>query len=250
MKLQERLLRIAGYVPLGSVAADIGTDHALLPVHLVKQGICHRVIATDIHTGPLATARSTVALYSLRKQVELRQGDGLEVVQPGEIDVIIIAGMGGSKIVEILGRAQDVLLLTGRLILQPLGGVAQVRRWLLGNGWILADEDLVLDDDHYYEIIVSEHQAATDLDQPGHLPGHYDEDDADLLLEIGPGLVKKEHPLLVVYLDKQIQDMESVLLALRRAQTPAARERRQAWARRISYYKKIIKLVEHEHPEE
>ena len=247
MKLQERLLRIAGYVPLGSVAADIGTDHALLPVYLVKQGICHRVIATDLHAGPLATARSTVALFGLGKQVDLRQGDGLEVVQPGEIDVIIIAGMGGSKIAEILGRAQDVLLRAGRLILQPLGGVAQVRRWLFGNGWSLADEDLVLDDDHYYEILVSERQAFAELDQPGHSPDHYDADDADLLLEIGPRLVEKEHPLLVAYLDKQIRDMENVLVALRRAQTPAARQRRQDWARRISYYQKIVQLIEHEH---
>ena len=98
MKLPERLLRIASFVPQSSLVADIGTDHALLPVYLARQGICSKVIATDLHPGPLEAARSTVALFNLWKQVELRQGDGLEVIRPGEVNVIIIAGMGGVKI--------------------------------------------------------------------------------------------------------------------------------------------------------
>ena len=146
MKLPERLLRIASYVPQSSLVADIGTDHALLPVYLARQGTCSRIIATDLQAGPLEAARSNVGLFNLWKQVDLRQGDGLDIIQPGEVNVIIIAGMGGVKINEILGMAGEVLQQIDRLVLQPSVGAGQVRRWLLGNGWDLVDEDLVIDD--------------------------------------------------------------------------------------------------------
>ena len=243
MRLQQRLLRIAGCVPSGSVVADIGTDHALLPAYLVRQGICPRVIATDLHMGPLAAARSNIALFNLGKQVELRRGDGLAIFQPGEIMVIIIAGMGGGKIIEILDQAPDVLQSASRLILQPLSAAAQVRGWLIGNGWGLTDEDLVQDNERYYEIIVADHWRSIDHDLQEQMPGPGDGEDIDLLLEVGPRLVEKRHPLLADYLNKQVMDMESVLVALRRAQTPAARQRRQEWARKIAYYKKVIKEV-------
>ncbi len=242
VRLQERLLRIAGHVPPGSLAADIGTDHALLPIYLVKKGICQRVVATDLNAGPLAAARSTVALVSMGKRVELRLGDGMTIFQPGEADVFIIAGMGGVKIADILNGAPAVLGQASRLILQPLGGAAQLRRWLLDNNWGLIDEDLVIDDGRYYEIIVAEHH--TGLDRHAMIPGLREKDDRDLWLEIGPRLIEKRHPLLVSYLEKQIQDMENILVALRRAQTPSARQRKLEWAERIADYKEIIRKIE------
>jgi len=239
LKLTERLLRIANYIPQSSLVADIGTDHALLPVYLVRQGICSRVIATDLRAGPLEAASSNVGLFNLWKQVDLRQGDGLEVIQPGEVNVIVIAGMGGVNIKEILGRAAAVLQQAERLVLQPSAGASQVRRWLLGNGWNLVDEDLVIDDDRFYEIIVAKSPGIEEEWLRDGLPVT-DDDDSDFLLEIGPRLLEKRHHLLAAYLEKQIQDMESALVALRRAQTPAAWQRKQEWTRKIAYYKKII----------
>jgi tRNA (adenine22-N1)-methyltransferase len=236
VKLPERLLRIASYVPQSSLVADIGTDHALLPVYLAQQGICSKIIATDLRAGPLDSARSNVSLFSMWKQVDLRQGDGLEIIQPGEVKVIIIAGMGGVKINEILGRAGEVLQQTDRLVLQPSAGAGQVRRWLLGNGWVLVDEDLVIDDERFYEIVVAERSGAEGKRPQEAGP----DDDGDPLLEVGPKLLEKKHPLLAAYLAKQIEDMESVLIALRRAQTPAARQRRQEWAGRIAFFKSIV----------
>jgi tRNA (adenine22-N1)-methyltransferase len=265
MKIPERLLRIASYVPQSSLVADIGTDHALLPVYLARQGICSKIIATDLHAGPLEAASSNVGLFNLWKQVDLRQGDGLEIIQPGEVNVIIIAGMGGVKINEILSRAGAVLQQADRLVLQPSAGAGQVRRWLLGNGWDLVDEDLVIDDERFYEIIVAERpgteekrlreagpdtygdihrghspEGCVPIPPGGVHPHSANDDSGDLLLEIGPRLLEKKHHLLAAYLDKQIRDMESVLIALRRAQTPAARQRKQEWIRKIDFYKTII----------
>ncbi len=272
MRLQERLLHIKDYIPEGSVVADIGTDHGLLPAYLVRQGICSKVIATDLHPGPLSAARSTIALFSLGKKVEFRQGDGLAVISPGEVDVIVIAGMGGLKISDMLNRGQDVLQQAGRLILQPLGAAAQVRRWLLSNGWHLADEDLVLEDGYFYEIIVAEPNApgaetVRDRQEPEaadgagsgdfevYLPaamkhreselksGASRADNTDFYMEIGPRLLEKRHSLLIPYLTKQIKEMESVLVALRRAQTPSARQRKKEWVGKIAYFKGILQEV-------
>ncbi len=240
MKLPERLLRIASFVPQPSLVADIGTDHALLPVYLALQGICSKVIATDLHPGPLEAARSTVDLFNLWKQVELRQGDGLEVIRPGEVNVIIIAGMGGVKIDEILSSAGPVLQQVERLILQPFSGVGLVRRWLLGNGWSLTDEDLMIDDDRFYEIIVADCLKTKRRQGLKASPDTDNDDRGDFLLEIGPKLLEKKHSLLADYLDKQIRDMESVLLALKRARTPEARQRKDEWAKKIAFYKTII----------
>jgi tRNA (adenine22-N1)-methyltransferase len=252
VKLPERLLGIANHVPRSSLVADIGTDHALLPVYLVRQGTCSKVIATDLRTGPLDAARTNVGLFNLWKQVDIRQGDGLDVIQPGEVNVIIIAGMGGVKVNEILGRAGEVLQQTDRLILQPSVGAVQVRRWLFENGWDLVDEDLVIDDERFYEIIVAERLDPekkrlrdTGSDACGDNPQGAgslccNDNRNDLLLEIGPRLLDKKHHLLAAYMNKQILDMESVLIALRRAQTPAARQRRQEWIGKIAFYRAII----------
>lgn len=240
VKLPKRLLCIAGYVPQSSIAADIGTDHALLPVYLVQQKICSKIIATDLQEGPLTAARATVALFNLWKQVEIRQGDGLEIIRPGEVSAVIIAGVGGLKISEILDRSGDVLRQTRRLVLQPQAGAPQVRRWLLDNGWDMADEDLVLEDERYYEIIVADPQDADARRKDGLRSPSGDNEGESLLLEIGPRLFEKRHRLLASYLDKQIRDMESVLVALRRARTPVAIQRKRECAARIAFFKKAV----------
>jgi tRNA (adenine22-N1)-methyltransferase len=133
MILSERLSRIASYVPGELVVADIGTDHALLPIYLVLQEIASHVIACDISSGPLESARANIYLYKLTEKIEIRQGDGLEPLNRGEADVIIISGMGGAKIRDILETSPDVLDGVVRIILQPQRGAGIVRRWLFDH---------------------------------------------------------------------------------------------------------------------
>ncbi|MDD2235498.1 MAG: class I SAM-dependent methyltransferase, partial [Syntrophaceticus sp.] len=160
MILSERLSVIAGYVPWGLIVADIGTDHALLPIYLVTQEISPYVIACDLCSGPLESARANIYYYKLADKVEIRQGDGLEPLNQGEVEVIIIAGMGGAKIIDILETSSDVLDEIVRIILQPQRGAEIVRRWLYDYGWEIIDEDLVLENSNYYEIIIAEHSLA------------------------------------------------------------------------------------------
>lgn len=231
MKIPERIIRIAGFIPKGTIAADIGTDHALLPVFLIQNGICPKVIASDLYPGPLETAKANVLLFGLNALIEIRQGDGLQPLKPGEADVIVIAGMGGVKIKDILAASPDVLKSARRLVFQPQSAAGCLRRWLLENNWSLVDEDLVLEGGRFYVIIVAE-------------PRPFDSSDAgsedDQLLEIGPRLVEKRHPLLVPFLQEKMKNMESVLKALRYARTPAAKKMRQEWKKKIDFIKGVI----------
>ena len=102
MHIDRRLETIANLVPQGCVLADIGTDHAYLPVWLLEKQRISRAIAGDIAAGPCQAARTTVAQFGQHKHVEVRQGSGLKVLSPGEADCIAIAGMGASTIISIL----------------------------------------------------------------------------------------------------------------------------------------------------
>ncbi len=242
MKLPERLARIAAYVKPGATVADIGTDHALLPVYLIKQGISPRVIAGELHPGPLQAARSTVAFYGLEKQIQVREGDGLQVLQPAEAETVVIAGMGGAKIKDILEASPAVLERVKRLILQPLGGSGILRNWLLSNGWLLVDEDLVFEGGHFYEIIVAEpgSPGGGERKEGGNHGNPNSDLESRLHLEFGPRLLEKRHPLLVPFLEKQVREMENVVKALERARTPAARQMQREWIRKIEFFKKVI----------
>jgi len=231
LKLAERLARIAGYIIPGVPVADIGTDHALLPVYLVQQGISSRVIASDFNPGPLDAARSTVARYGLEKHIDIREGNGLQVLQPGEAAVIVIAGMGGAKIRDILAASPEVLKGVKRLILQPQGGAALLRQWLLENNWALTDEELVYEEGRFYVIIVSE-----PLPQPEECPEF-----ENSLLDIGPRLLEKKHPLLIPYLSRQIQSMEDVVKSLDGARSPGARDAQRELQEKVNYFKKVMK---------
>lgn len=239
MILSERLTRIASFVPKGLVVADIGTDHALLPIYLVLEGISPRVIACDLHPGPLESAKANVFLYKLAKNIEIRQGDGLKALDPGDTAVIVIAGMGGAKIREILETSPAVLDGVFRMILQPQGGAGIVRRWLFDHNWQIIDEDLVLEHDNYYEIIISEPLGDIKTMGIDKKPSRKERE----LLEIGPCLVEKKHPLLIPLLQKKIKLAENVLKSLRHAKTPAARKMRQEWRRKILLFRRVIENV-------
>ncbi|HHW41288.1 MAG TPA: SAM-dependent methyltransferase [Syntrophomonadaceae bacterium] len=233
MKIAERLARIAGYVIPGVPVADIGTDHALLPVYLVQRGISNRVIAGDLNRGPLDAARTTVARYGLEKLIDIREGDGLQVLQPGEAAVIVIAGMGGAKIRDILAASPEVLKGVKRLILQPQGGEALLRRWLLENNWALTDEELVCEDSRFYIIIVSEP-----------LPQSEEYSKFEIgLLDIGPRLLEKKHPLLIPYLNRRIQSIEDVVKSLDGASSPGAQAARRELQEKVDSLRRVIKCL-------
>ena len=158
--LDKRLSAVAALVRQGSRLADIGTDHAYLPVHLVQAGVCPSAIASDIGAGPLDAARRTVTENELTSEIALRLGNGLATVSAGEVEDIAIAGMGGETIVMILEAAPWVQTEGIRLILQPMTRAEDLRRWLLHNGFSVLEEHLIIDGRHLYPVLAAEYTAA------------------------------------------------------------------------------------------
>ena len=190
MQLDARLAAIAAFVPHGTALADIGADHAYLAATLVMKGIAHRAVVGDLSAGACAAARRTALTQRLTREIDVRQGDGLSVLTPGEAESIVIAGMGGALIAEILSGAPAVLTSVQTLVLQPMNGAAKLRRWLYENGWDIVDETLARAGGHLYEIIRAEHGAAE-------LPD-------DVLLHIGARLFEKHDPLLKAHIEAKI----------------------------------------------
>ena len=193
MQLDARLAAIATFVPHGTVLADIGGDHAYLAATLVMEGIAPRAVVGDLSAGACAAARRTVGAQRLTREIDVRQGDGLSVLAPGEAESIVIAGMGGALITEILSGAPAVLARVETLILQPMNDAAKLRRRLYMSGWDITDETLARAGGHIYEIIRATHGTAE-------LPD-------EVFLHIGAKLFEKRDPLLKEHIEAKIEKL-------------------------------------------
>lgn len=181
-KLSQRLEAVVKYIPTGSRIADIGSDHAYLPCHVVRKGLVPFAIAGEVVEGPFQSARKQVESEGLTEEVSVRKGDGLEVISAGEVDCITIAGMGGALITSILDRGKERLVGVKRLVLQPNLSAITIRQWLLEHGWELIAEDILEEDEKIYEILVAEQ---------GEPLRPYDQKNLPPLLLLGPFLMKE-----------------------------------------------------------
>ena len=153
MKLSDRMQAIADRIEPGETVADIGTDHGQIPVWLFARGICPRAILTDISGGSLAKAKETAAAYQFGQNLSFREGNGLTVLKPGEADAVIIAGMGGKLIRQIMAENLPLTLSFRKFILQPRKGYGHLRKWLLEQGFLFTGEEIVRESHFLPEII-------------------------------------------------------------------------------------------------
>lgn len=159
--LSPRLKTAADMVRKGVVAADIGTDHAYLPSYLVLNGICPRALACDLRKGPLENAAETLERRGVADKITLRLSDGLDELSAGEADDIIMAGMGGTLIAQLLARTEWIKNENIRLILQPMSHAEDVRLFLCNNGFDIIDERTCRDDGRIYSVICAEYTGQT-----------------------------------------------------------------------------------------
>ncbi len=150
--MNRRIKEIADMVKEGMVTADIGTDHALLPVMLVKAGRIPRAYACDIGEGPLRAAAETVKNAGLEERVRLVLSDGFENV-PVDAECAVIAGMGYHTAVSILERAAERLPLLKQILVQVNTDVPLFRRWISEKGWSIVEEKLIRERDHDYIVV-------------------------------------------------------------------------------------------------
>lgn len=153
IELSPRLRLAADFVPQGARLADVGTDHAYLPACLLLEGKIPWAIASDLRQGPLNRARETAKQYGCGDKMAFRLCNGLAGIQPGEVDAVVIAGMGGETIAQILEAAPWVQKEKIPLILQPMSSLPELRVWLGQNGYAIAREQLAREGDTLYVVM-------------------------------------------------------------------------------------------------
>lgn len=152
-----RLARVAAQVPAGARLADIGSDHAYLPVALLRRGAIATAVAGEVAVTPFQAAERTVRDNGLEAQVTVRLANGLAAIEPGDgITAITMCGMGGETIRDILLAGAGRLSGQERLILQPNGGEQPLRQWLMANHYRILHEEVLRENRFDYEIIVAE----------------------------------------------------------------------------------------------
>lgn len=205
IKLSPRMQALANTVPSGRPMADIGTDHGRLPLYLVEQGIVPFAIASDRIKMPIAALKSQVRALGWEDKISVRLGDGLTVLAPGEVETIVLSGMGGMTMIEILERCPQVVQTASRLVLQPQRSIPVVRQWLASHHWRIADEALVLDEGRYYEVLCADQgeMALTEKE-----------------MNFGPVLLQKKPDFFHGYLIARREDAQLLLARLEQEQPP------------------------------
>lgn len=235
IQLSKRLQTIADFVPYGAKVADIGSDHAYLPTYLVQSGKCTYVVAGEVNDGPYESAKRHIKQLKLEEQVMVRKGNGLEVIQPGEVNTIVIAGMGGSLIAQILDQGLHKLEGVNRLILQPNVGEQFVRMFAIGNGWELIEEVILEEDGVLYEILVFHRGDALRPYRESSVP-------LPLLTKLGPFLVKENSPLFRKKWERELGKMVAILKQLEHSIQPEVKEKREILQEQYHLIKELLAL--------
>lgn len=151
-RMSNRLKMIAESISSCSLVYDIGTDHAYVPIFLLQKGTCENVFATDIKIGPLIIAKKNIKKYHLEDKIITKQGDGLDVVDD-KSECIIIAGMGGILITELIKNNINKAKNTKQLIIQAMNAEEIIRKYMLNNGFSIKFEKLIQEGNKVYNLI-------------------------------------------------------------------------------------------------
>ncbi|MCM1544033.1 MAG: class I SAM-dependent methyltransferase [Ruminococcus sp.] len=169
VKLDSRLLSVATLCRNGSRLLDIGTDHAYLPAYLVQNGVCPSAIAADVREMPLQNAKETIDEYGLGDKIKTVLSNGLDNIGPNSADDIVLAGMGGILIEEILSRAEWIKTKSIRIIAQPMTHPERVRSFFINHGFHIIDEAASSDSKHNYCAIAAEYVGENQIVSEGYI---------------------------------------------------------------------------------
>jgi tRNA (adenine22-N1)-methyltransferase len=199
MELSKRLKWIIEKLDKAEVIMDVGTDHGYIPIYLIKNDIAKKVIASDINKEPLNKAKINASLDGVLDKIDLRLGGGLSPLKNKEANIVIIAGMGGNLIRDILERDLNKVKNLDYLILQPAQNPEVLRKYLYENDYEIIEEDICLDENQYYEIFKVRYKA-----------GDYISLD-ELYYEVSPMMLSKKLPLLKSYIENKIEKNKRVM---------------------------------------
>ena len=262
MELSDRLQAVASLVTAGHRVADIGTDHAYIPIYLLQEGLAESAIAMDVNEGPLKKAEEHVKENGMEGKIRLRLSDGFEKLEPFEADTAVIAGMGGPLMIRILSAYPEVTRSLKELVLQPQSEIAKVRAFLLEEGFLFIQEDMVKDDGKYYPMMKAappkdgrrggRRKGAEKSLEPDRLKTWKERErggwmesgspEQDTLcvwdeaeIRYGKLLLEMRHPVLREYLDREQAIRQNILAGLRGQTGERIRIRRMELEEELDY---------------
>jgi len=199
MELSKRLNWIIEKLNKVDIIMDVGTDHGYIPIYLVKNNIASKVIASDINKDPLKKAQINASLDGVIDKIDLRLGGGLTPLNNKEANAVIIAGMGGNLIRDILENDLDKVKNLDYLILQPAQNPEVLRKYLYNNNYEILEEDICLDENKYYELFKVKYKMGDYILLE------------DIFYEISTTMLSKKLPLLKSYIEDKIEKNKKVL---------------------------------------
>lgn len=206
--------------------ADIGTDHAYVPIYLHKKGNVEKVIACDINEKPLQKAQQNIKLHHAENKIITRLGNGLQPLQPYEVDSIVISGMGGMLMIELMEQSQNIIKTVKEVVLCPHLDVSSVRKYLHNIGYAIADEKMIQECGNFYTILraIQEKQKY----------------DKEIEYIFGKVLLEKKDAVLKKYIVNEKIRLKKIEQHLYDKQTEQSKKRLQ----QIDEYKKAIEEAE------
>ena len=230
MILSKRLMAIAEMVPNNSIVGDIGTDHGYIPAYLIQNNISKKVIGTDVSKSSLDKISGYIKKSGYEKKIECRLGYGLEVLKPYEIDTVVISGLGGVLINEILDKDKDITNSITNFIFQPMLGVKELRIYLMENSFEIVKEDLVKEDNKYYEIIFAKKGKA------------YIE--KEINYEVSKELILGKHPIIEEFVLNKIALAKTIIKDLEGNDSEEIQKRYNELSELIKEYREVLLEIE------
>lgn len=194
--LSKRLKAVADMVTKDNIVADIGTDHGYVPIYLIKNDVSKKAYAMDINEGPLKMADKNIRMEGLSEEITTILSDGMDELADNMAETVVIAGMGGDLIVDILSRGSNIKGIK-ELVISPHKRVDLVRKYLIENHWKIIQEEMVIDAGKYYTIIKS-HRGE-------------DVEYTDVELIYGKYLLENKNKILKKYLEKENEKFSNIL---------------------------------------
>lgn len=214
-----RLITVASKVWGGARVIDVGTDHAYVPIYLAEQGVIASALATDVNRGPLMRANDNIEKAGLCSKIKTALADGLSGVDDSLYDTVIIAGMGGMLISDIIKNAPDQ---NKTFILQPMTAITELRQFLYEQSFEICDEELVQEGEKLYTVIVAKKGKKQNFEE--------------IDLYVGKKLIENSDPLLPELLERLQSKLTTIALGLQKSSSP---EKAKAYKRLISEIKSI-----------
>ncbi|WP_099203256.1 tRNA (adenine(22)-N(1))-methyltransferase [Miniphocaeibacter massiliensis] len=227
---QERLLKIANLIEQNSIVADIGTDHGLIPIFLSENNIAKKIIASDISGKSLSKLVDKIYNNPYMSNIETRVSDGLNEYKLFEADTIIVSGMGGILITKILNDNLEIAKSANNLVLQANNGLYELRKFLHENGFAIIDEDDVIENKKYYQII----KTKVGLEKYEKKEEYY----------FGRVLIKKKSKNLELYIDKLINDNKKLMKELNILGNKSIKDRITDIKKENLFYENVRKNLE------